>query len=159
MRSTRKACLNTWEKGSIYAPGTGSSRSRGTRQTNPIHARDARVSDIIRNRVTRKKTRLFTWHAADTSFRNVQTHNRTRRKNDIHSNTPKITMPEEKYYYHGCPLCQQEVDVSEPNCFRVLTLDSADAELIHEIPRWERRVLKPYPGPSCWICLWLEIPI
>lgn len=56
-------------------------------------------------------------------------------------------MPEEKYYYHGCPLCQQEVDVSEPNCFRVLTLDSADAELIHETPRWERRVLKSYPRP------------
>lgn len=56
-------------------------------------------------------------------------------------------MPEEKYYYHACPLCQQDVDVSEPNCFRVLTLDSADAELIHETPRWERRVLKPYPRP------------
>ena len=80
MRLTRKACFDIWEEGSIYAPGTGSSRSRETRQTNPHHARDARVSDIIRNTVIQKKTRLFTRQAADASFRNVQTHNTTERE-------------------------------------------------------------------------------
>lgn len=43
----------------------------------------------------------------------------------------------EYYYYTPCPLCQQDVDESRLDYYRVLPLDHTKAALINEKPMWE----------------------
>lgn len=40
----------------------------------------------------------------------------------------------ERYYYFPCPLCQHDVDVSQPDYFRVLPVDSEQMAVFHEKP-------------------------
>lgn len=39
-----------------------------------------------------------------------------------------------RYYYFPCPLCQHDVDVSQPDYFRVLPVDSEQMAVFHETP-------------------------
>lgn len=45
-------------------------------------------------------------------------------------------MPETRYFYRTCPLCLEVVDITQPTCYRVLTLNPEHAEFINETPRW-----------------------
>ena len=40
----------------------------------------------------------------------------------------------ERYYYFPCPLCQHDVDVSQPDYFRVLPVDSEQMAVFHKTP-------------------------
>lgn len=40
----------------------------------------------------------------------------------------------EGFYYFPYPLCQQDVDVSQPNCYRVLPVDSERKSLFNKKP-------------------------
>lgn len=40
----------------------------------------------------------------------------------------------ERYYYFPCPLCQHDVDVSQPDYFRVLPVDSEQMAVFHGTP-------------------------